>query len=110
MAASATPSVAIAVRPEPGIKRSEAAKVAKEEGFPNIAKLFNLVGSVEVDHEKRYRHLLKQVEEGKVHRRDAPTKWICRKCGYVHDGPEAPQVCPLCSHPRAYFEEKIVDY
>ena len=88
----------------------DAAKVADEEGFPQIATLFRLVGSVEVDHENRYRHLLKQIEEGSVHKRDAPTKWICRKCGYIHDGPEAPQVCPLCSHPQSYFEEKIVDY
>jgi rubrerythrin len=85
----------------------EGAKVADEEGFPEVAAKFRLVASVEVEHERRYLSLLKEINEGTSFKRSSPTKWICRKCGYIHQGTEAPKVCPLCGHPRAYFEEKI---
>lgn len=83
----------------------EFAKIAREEGFELVAKAFDLVSVAEKQHERRYRALLKNVEDGKVFKKDAPTKWVCRKCGYVHEGPEAPGGCPCCAHPQAYFEE-----
>ncbi|MDR3184416.1 MAG: rubrerythrin family protein [Prevotellaceae bacterium] len=83
---------------------SEFAKVAEEEGFPNIAGKFKLIATVEARHEKRYRKLLKNIEAKAVFRRGESREWHCRECGYVHEGPEAPGVCPLCSHPQAFYE------
>jgi rubrerythrin len=80
------------------------AKVAEEEGFPDIARKFKLIGTVEKRHERRYRKLLKNVEGKSVFQRGEIRKWHCRECGYVHEGPGAPEVCPLCNHPQAFYE------
>lgn len=82
----------------------EAAKIAEEEGFKEIAFLFRKVAEVEVHHEQRYLTLLKNLKEGSVFKREKKEKWICRNCGYIHEGSEAPEKCPTCEHPRAYFE------
>ena len=80
------------------------AKTAKEEGFDRIAYLFKAVGEIEKHHEERYRALLKNIEEGKVFHREGKQAWICRNCGHIHYGEKAPEVCPVCAHPKAYFE------
>lgn len=82
----------------------EFAKTAEEEGFEEIAGVFKSIAIAEKEHEKRYRGLLKNIEDGKVFKKDAPTKWRCRNCGYIHDSEEAPELCPACAHHRAYFE------
>ncbi|MDD5093139.1 MAG: rubrerythrin family protein [Dehalococcoidia bacterium] len=82
----------------------EAEKVAREEGFKEIADLFKEIGEVEEEHEKRYRKLLANVKEGKVFKKDKVVKWHCRNCGYIHEGAEAPTECPACAHPQAYYE------
>jgi rubrerythrin len=82
----------------------EAEQTAREEGFEEIAKQFKEIAEVEEEHEKRYRKLLKNLKEGKVFKRDAAVKWKCRNCGYIHEGKEAPEKCPACEHPRAYYE------
>ena len=82
----------------------EFARVAREEGFPEIAAVFEAIAVAEREHERRYRALLENIREGKVFRKDRPVKWRCRNCGYVHEGTEAPERCPSCDHPRAYFE------
>ena len=79
-------------------------KTARKEGFKEIANSFKEIGEVEEQHEKRYRKFLKNIEEGKVFRRDRLVKWKCKNCGYVHEGREAPLVCPACKHPQAYYE------
>ena len=86
------------------------AKEAKEEGFDEIAKMFEGIAKVEKKHEKRYNKLLKNIDEGKVFKKDGKTFWKCRNCGYIHEGTEAPEVCPVCKHPRAYFEVWIENY
>ncbi len=80
------------------------AKVAEEEGFEEIAKVFKAIAVAEKEHERRFLALLKNLKEGKVFRRDQPVRWRCRNCGYVHEGTEAPERCPSCDHPRDYFE------
>ncbi len=80
------------------------AKVAKEEGFDEVAATFREIASVEKHHERRYLKLLDNVKQGKVFKKDKPVKWICRNCGYVYEGPEAPEKCPACAHPRSYYE------
>ncbi len=82
----------------------EFAKVAREEGFDEIAAVFENIAVAEKYHEKRYRDLAANIEAGRVFKREAPVKWRCRNCGYVHEGEEAPEICPACAHPRAYFE------
>ena len=82
----------------------EFARVARKEGFPEIAAAFEAIAVAEREHERRYRALLENIREGKVFRKDRPVKWRCRNCGYVHEGTEAPERCPSCDHPRAYFE------
>jgi len=82
----------------------EAEKIAREEGFIEIANIFEEIAEVEEQHEMRYRKLLKNVEEGKVFKRDTVVKWKCRNCGYVHEGKEAPEKCPACAHPRGFYE------
>lgn len=86
------------------------AKTAKEEGFDQIATLFELVAKVEREHEERYRRLLKNVENGLVFSRDGDMVWVCRNCGHVVVGKEAPDVCPTCAHPQAYFELRADNY
>lgn len=80
------------------------AKEAEEEGFDHIAFLFSEVAKIEKEHEERYRKLLANIEEGKVFKRDDVYVWKCRNCGHIHVGKEAPQICPTCKHPQAYFE------
>ena len=80
------------------------ANEAKEEGFDDIAARFAGVGAIEKEHEKRYLALLKDLEDGKVFKKDGVVIWKCRNCGHIHVGTEAPQVCPVCAHAQAYFE------
>ena len=82
----------------------EAEKTARQEGFEEIAKQFKEIAEVEEEHEKRYRKLLKNVKEGTVFKKDKVVKWKCRNCGYVHESKEAPEECPACAHPQAYYE------
>lgn len=82
----------------------EFAKVAREEGFTKIAKVFEEIAKVEKEHEKRYKKLLKNLEEGKVFKKDKPMKWKCRNCGYIYEGTEPPKICPACDHPQSYYE------
>lgn len=86
------------------------AKIADEEGFPQIANTFRQISKVEAEHEKRYRTLLARVTEGKVFERDEEIEWQCRNCGYVYKGKKAPMKCPACEHPQAYFEPKKNNY
>lgn len=84
----------------------EFANVAEEEGFKEVAIAYRMIAKVEKEHEDRYLRLLKNVEEGTVFKKAAPTRWKCRNCGYVHDGDSAPEMCPACQHPKAYFQVK----
>ena len=86
------------------------AKEAKEEGFTTIAALFEMVGKIEKEHEERYRKLLANVEAEKVFTSEEPVAWVCGNCGHIHYGPKAPEVCPVCSHPQAYFEVNAENY
>ena len=88
----------------------EFAKIADEEGFPQIANTFRQIAKVEAEHEARYRKLLERVETGKVFERDEEIEWQCRNCGYVLKGKKAPMKCPACEHPQAYFEPKKNNY
>ena len=88
----------------------EFAEVAREEGFDDIAALFDGVAAVEKHHEERYLALLANVEEKKVFARDAEMVWICRNCGHIHVGSEAPISCPTCAHPQAYFQLYVKAY
>ena len=83
---------------------------ADAEGFKEIALKFRAVAEIEKQHEKRYRALYKNVQDNKVFTKDGETYWKCRNCGYIHKGKEAPMVCPVCAHPRAYFEQRKVNY
>jgi len=83
---------------------------AEAEGFPEVAAAFREISKVEVEHEKRYRALLKNVERGEVFAKPKPVKWHCRNCGYVVEGAEAPQTCPACQHPQSYYEELAENY
>ena len=89
---------------------ADAAEGAREEGFEELAVKFEYVGKVEAAHEKRYLKLLDSLKNDKTFKGDAPLGWKCRNCGYVHEGPEAPDVCPTCAHPKAYFERKVENY
>jgi rubrerythrin len=86
------------------------AKEAREEGFEDLAQLFAGVALIEHEHEKRYLQLLKNMEEGKVFKRESKVLWKCRNCGHFHDGAEAPESCPVCDHPRAYYELLCINY
>jgi rubrerythrin len=88
----------------------EAGDIAEQEGLPEAAAQFRNIALVEEAHEKRYRKLLARVKDGTVFKRDAPIRWKCRNCGYIHEGPEAPELCPACNHARAYFEELAENY
>ncbi len=88
----------------------EFAKVADEEGFPEIAKVWREIAKAEVGHETRYRKLLANLKEGKVFKKDAPVKWRCRNCGYISEGKEAPEKCPACDHELAYQELLAENY
>ena len=86
------------------------AKEAREEGFEDLALKFEYVGRVEAAHEKRYLKLLDSVKNDKTFKGDAPLGWKCRNCGYIHEGAEAPDICPACAHPKAFFERKVENY
>lgn len=85
-------------------------KVARQEGFTQAADSFKEIAEVEEQHEKRYRKLLQNVKAGKVFRKDAVVRWKCRNCGYVHEGKDAPKVCPACKHPQAFYELLAENY
>lgn len=82
------------------------AKTAREEGFDNIADLFDMVAAIEKDHEARYRLFLDRLDKGKVFTKDGEVVWVCRNCGHLHTGKEAPIVCPVCKKQRSFFEVK----
>lgn len=82
----------------------EFAQVAEQEGFKEIAVAFRKVAEVEVAHERRYLKLAENVAQGRVFRREAPVRWKCNNCGYIHEGTEAPEKCPACLHPKEHFE------
>ena len=86
------------------------AEEARAEGFSEIARLFEAVGKIEKHHEERYRKLLANVESGEVFKRNEKVIWICTNCGHIHEGTEAPQKCPTCAHPQAYFEIRVINY
>jgi len=86
------------------------AKVAKEEGFPEVARSFEQISKVEKFHESRYRKFISNVESKEVFKKKASVKWHCTNCGYVHEGPEAPNECPACKHPQAYYEVLAENY
>ena len=86
------------------------AKEAREEGFDHIADLFEMVGAIEKEHEERYRRLLRNVEDKLVFSRDGDCVWQCSNCGHIVVGRQAPEVCPVCAHPKAYFELKADNY
>ena len=88
----------------------EAARIADEEGFSEIAEVYRAIAKVEAEHEKRYRTLLKNVENNTVFKKGTTVKWRCRNCGYVHEGPEAPAECPACAHPQAHYELLAENY
>ncbi|MDR1563776.1 MAG: rubrerythrin family protein [Oscillospiraceae bacterium] len=88
----------------------EFADTAEEEGFTDIAKTMRLVAAIEKTHEERYRKLLANVEGDLVFNAGDETVWICRNCGHLHVGKKAPELCPTCKHPRAYFEKRAVNY
>jgi len=85
-------------------------KVAREEGFDDVADSFKEIAEVEGYHEKRYRKLLKNLQGEKVFKKDKSVKWKCRNCGYVHEGVEAPDLCPACKHAREYYELWVENY
>lgn len=86
------------------------AKTAEEEGFPELAARFRLVGEIERHHEERYRALLRNVETAEVFRKSEVKVWECRNCGHIVVGTEAPAVCPTCNHPQSYFEVHAENY
>ena len=86
------------------------AREAREEGFEDLAKKFELVAEVEARHEKRYRQLLEHWQQDATFKEKAPILWKCRNCGYVYEGAEAPDLCPCCAHPKAYFERFADNY
>lgn len=88
----------------------EFAKVADEEGFPEIAAAFRMIATVEAEHEKRYLKLLSRLTDGNYFMRDGEIWWQCRNCGYVCKAKEAPKICPACQHPQAFFEPKKENY
>ncbi|RKO67934.1 rubrerythrin [Desulfofundulus salinus] len=88
----------------------EFAAVAREEGFTEIAAFFEGVARVEEEHERRFRALLQNLREGKVFKKEGSVRWKCRNCGHIHEGAEAPKVCPVCNHPQAFFELLCENY
>jgi len=88
----------------------EFARIAEEEGFPHIAAIFKAIAVAEKQHEKRFLALLENIEKDRVFKRDIVVKWRCRNCGYIHEATEAPETCPACAHPRAYFELLYENY
>ena len=89
---------------------AEFAATAREEGFDHIARLFEMVGAVEKEHEERYRLLAERIKAGEVFARQTEQVWICTNCGHIHVGLHAPEVCPVCAHPQAYFVVRAQNY
>lgn len=85
-------------------------KIARDEGFTEIADVFREIGEVEEQHEKRFLKLLDNVKNNSVFKKDQPVRWKCLNCGYIHEGDEAPGLCPACAHPRAYYEVFVETY
>lgn len=85
-------------------------KIAREEGFEEIADSFKEIAEVEEEHEKRYRKLYNNIKENSVFKKDTVVRWKCRNCGYVHEGNQAPEECPACKHPRAHYELLCENY
>lgn len=85
-------------------------EVAEQEGFPEVAQTFRGVAKVEAYHERRYLKLLENVKQDKVFKKDTPIKWKCRNCGFVYEGTEVPDKCPVCNHPKSYFEVWCENY
>lgn len=88
----------------------EFAEVAAKEGFKNISATFKLIAKIEADHEARFLKLLQNLEEGKAFLKDEKITWICRKCGHVHFGTKSPEKCPVCAHPKGYYEQKAENF
>lgn len=88
----------------------EFAAIAEEEGFNDVAKVFKSIAVAEERHRDRYLALAGNIEEGKVFKKDAQCRWVCRNCGYVHEGTEAKSTCPACAHPQAHFELDALNY
>jgi len=86
------------------------AKEAREEGFEEIARMFEGIAKIEKGHEERYQKLLKNIKEEQVFKKEGKIFWKCRNCGNIYEGPEAPEICPVCKHPRAYYEVKSENY
>ena len=86
------------------------AETATQEGFKEIAALLRLIAKAEKRHEERYLKLAANLEAGTAFKRQRPQRWVCRKCGYIHEGTEALKVCPLCKHPQSYFEIEATNY
>ena len=86
------------------------AETARAEGFTKIAALFTEVGKIEKEHEERYRALLASVKEGTMFAKENEVVWVCYNCGHIHVGPKAPEVCPVCEHPKAYFKMRVQNY
>ena len=86
------------------------AEVAKKEGFAEIAAAFKSIANAEARHEQRYLALANNIDTGSVFKRGEPVRWVCRNCGYVHEGLEAPNQCPACAHPKAYYELEAINY
>jgi rubrerythrin len=86
------------------------AKIAREEGFPEVATSFEQISKVEKFHESRYRKLIANIAGNEVFKKKATVKWHCANCGYVHEGPEAPKECPACKHPQSYYEVLAENY
>jgi len=89
---------------------AEFAKVAKEEGFDRIAYLFESVGKIEKEHEERFLALRENIKAGKVFNKDGQVAWVCKNCGNIHFGDKAPEMCPVCAHPQAFYEVKAMNY
>ncbi|MHC4692113.1 MAG: rubrerythrin [Planctomycetota bacterium] len=86
------------------------AETAEKEGFTEVAAVFRSIAVAERRHEERYNALVKNITDGVVFKRDTSVRWVCRNCGYVHEGPEAPQVCPACAHPQSHYELEAANY
>jgi len=88
----------------------EFAEIAEQEGYEKIAKRFRAIAKAEQHHEERYKKLLEQLENNTIFEKSETTTWVCRECGYIHEGPEPPEVCPSCDHPKAYYQVKCEEY
>jgi len=86
------------------------AREARDEGFPEIARVFEGIGKIEKEHQDRYKALLQNLETGKVFQKEQKVKWVCRNCGFTHEGTKAAEKCPICQHPQAYFEMVTTNY